>query len=360
MTNQRQIVLHIGQTKTGTTSIQDFLDKNQKNLEKSKIYYAKRPGRSPSHRYLFHLLCASVSELEGSDFHCHHTTILKKIFKEFNFTRLEQYWEYFADSLFKDKCNITILSEELLWELGKFKAEREFKLELIKTLADALHQFVNPQEITIVVALRHHAEWLESWHNQMVKDQGNQTNIKPFFQRELEWGSFNYAKNLSDWLQIFPKANFKVLDFKKSLVTPRPIGITFLQEAGLLNCLTLDSFVNFIYPAPLQESIHPLLHAFIIRNKPSFDSLHDYKKKLKTANKVVGLLVQLNNLDRSYTLINSSILKICSDIHASDPLETFGIQELKSSLGTKVQVPKTLPKSITAALGDVFRESSGR
>ena len=231
---------------------------------------------------------------------------------------------------------------------------------MIKILADALHQFVNPQQITIIVALRHHAEWLESWHNQMVKDQGNQTNIKPFFQRELSRGAFDYAKNLNDWLQIFPKANFKVLDFKKSLVTSRPIGITFLQEAGLLNCLTLDSFVNFIYPAPLQESIHPLLHAFIIRNKPTFDSLHDYKKKLRTANKMVGLLVQLNDLDRSYTLINSSILQICSEIHASDPLETFGIQELRSSLATKVQVPKILPKTITEALADVFRESSGR
>ena len=262
MTKQRQIVLHIGQTKTGTTSIQDFLDKNQENLEKSKIYYAQRPGRSPSHRYLFHLLCASISKLEVVTFIVTTRRFLK-FFEEFNFTRLEHYWEYFADGLFRDECNISILSEELLWELGKFKVEREFKLELIKTLADALYQFVDPQEITIVVALRHHAEWLESWHNQMVKDQGNQTNIKPFFQRELEWGSFNYAENLNDWLHIFPKANFKVLDFKRSLVTSRPIGITFLQEAGILNCLTLDSLVNFIYPAPLQESIHPLLHAYI-------------------------------------------------------------------------------------------------
>ena len=359
MTNQKKIVLHIGQTKTGTTSIQAFLDKNQENLELSKIYYAQRPGRSPSHRYLFHLLCASISKLEASDFHRHHSTILKQLFQDFDFTSLDQYWGYFVDSLFRNECNISILSEELLWELGKFKAEREFKLEIIQILADVLHQFVNPQEITIVVALRHHAEWLESWHNQMVKDQGNQTNIKPFLQRELEWGSFNYAQNLNDWLKIFPKANFKILDFKRSLVTSRPIGITFLQEVGLLDCLKLESVVNFIYPPPLQESIHPLLHAYIIRNKPTFDSLHDYKQILNKANKLVYLLVQLNNLDRSYTLINPSIMKICSDIHASDPLETFGIHELKLSLAKKVQVPKILPKIITEPLGDVLRQSAG-
>ena len=357
MTNQKQIVLHIGQTKTGTTSIQDFLDKNQENLEQSNIYYAQRPGRSPSHRYLFHLLCASISKLEGSEFHHRHMTILKKLFEDYNFTSPKDYWDYFSDGLFRGECNISIISEELLWELGKFKAEREFKLEMIKTLADTLHQFVNPQDITILVALRHHAEWLESWHNQMVKDQGNQTNIKPFLERELNLRSFNYAENLNSWQKIFPQASFKVLDFKRSLVSPRPIGITFLQEAGLSNHLKLESVVNFVYPAPLQESIHPLLHAFLIRNKPSFDSLHDYKIKISKANKITKLLVQLYNFERSYTLINPSITKILSDHHAKDSLETFGIRELKSSLDQKTQVPRMLPKSITKPLYDIFNQT---
>ena len=356
MTNQKKIILHIGQTKTGTTSIQDFLNKNQENLEQSKIFYSQRPGQSPSHRYLFHLLCASISKLDGTRFHHHHTTILKKIFEGYKFTSLEQYWGYFLDSLFKDECNISIISEELLWELGKFNVEREYKLDMIKTLADALHQFVNPQQITIIVALRNHAEWLESWHNQMVKDQGNQTNIKPFFQKELKWGSFDYAKNLNDWLKIFPNANFRVLDFKSSLVSSRPIGITFLQGAGLLNYLKLESVVNFIYPAPLQESIHPLLHAYIIRNKPSFDSLHDYKRRLKKANNFVNLSAELNAYDHSYTLINPQTLKACEAIYAKDNLESFGIKELRSSIDQKIQIPKTLPKAMTKELAIIFKQ----
>ena len=68
-------------------------------------------------------------------------------------------------------------------------------------------------------------------------------------------------------------------------------------------------------------------------------------KKLKTANKMVGLLVQLNDLDRSYTLINSSILKVCSGIHASDPLETleFRVKVKFSHEGTS---SKILPKTV--------------
>jgi len=359
MTNQRQIVLHIGQTKTGTTSIQDFLHKNQESLAQSKICYAKRPGQSPSHRYLFHLICASAPKLEGSDFHHRHKTKLEQQFEAHKFTSIDQYWSYFADSLFRDECNISIISEELLWELlGKFQVEHHFNLEMMQILADTLHQFVDPQDITIVAVLRHHAEWLESWHNQMVKDQGNQTKIKPFLDKELKLGSLNYSQNLNNWLQVFPKASFKVVDFKASLVSSRPIGITFLKQAGLLDCLKLETVINFIYPAPLQESIHPLLHAYIIRNKPSFDSLYDYTQKLNKANKMVSLLVQLNNLDRSYTLINQTIMKICSDIHASDPLEMFGIQELKTNLAMKVAIPKTLPEVITEPLNNVFRQTS--
>ena len=356
MINPKKIVLHIGQTKTGTTSIQDFLHKNQKTLEQSNIFYARRPGQCPSHRYLFHLICASIPKLLDSNFHRHHMTILKNQFEGYNFTSIEQYWSYFADNLFENECNISIISEELLWELGKFKVEREFKLEMIQILAERLHQFVDPKEITIVAALRHHAEWLESWHNQMVKDQGNQTKIRPFLEGEIKLGSLHYAQNLTNWLQIFPEANFKVLDFKVSLVTPKPIGITFLKEAGLFTFLKLESVVNFVYPNPLQESIHPLLHAYIIRNKPKFNSLPEYKLKLKKANKIVNLLVKLDAMDRPYTLINPQILQTCTDLYAKDGLESFGIKGLRSNLAQKIQVPKNLPKEIIEKLETVFNQ----
>lgn len=354
MINQKQIILHIGQTKTGTTSIQEFLHKNQKNLEESNIFYARRPGQVTSHRYLFHLICASISKLQYSNFSRHHLTILQKLFEGYNFSEIDQYWEYFTNSLFDSSCNISIISEELLWELGKFKVERELKLEMIQTLANALHKVVDFENITILASLRHHADWLESWHNQMVKDQGNQTKIKPFLERELRWGSLNYAQNLNDWLHIFPQANFKVLDFKKSLVSSRPIGITFLKEAGLINYLKLENVVNFIYPDPQQESIHPLLHAYIIRNKPIFDSLPEYNSKLKKANKIVNLIVKSIEIDHSYTLINPSILKICTEIYNKDDLTSYGITELYSSLSKKILVTKILPREITERLEILF------
>ena len=64
---QHQVILHIGQTKTGTTSIQDFLHTNQVNLEASDIYYTQRPERYTSHRYLFHLINSSIPSVPDFD-----------------------------------------------------------------------------------------------------------------------------------------------------------------------------------------------------------------------------------------------------------------------------------------------------
>ena len=352
--NQNRLVLHIGQTKTATTSIQNFLHTNQQQLELSNINYAKRPGRCISHRYLFHLICASIPKLQGSDFCNRHLTILTKLFGDYQFKNVEEHWQYFRDSLYKDNCNISLLSEELLWEIGKF--EQGFKREMIKVLAKNIYQAIKPEDVTILVALRHHAEWLESWHNQMVKDQGNQIKIKPFLESEIKLGSFDYAKNLNDWRDIFPKATIKVIDFKTSLVTSRPIGIRFLEEANLVHSLNIKSIINLVHPQPLQESIHPFLHAYIIRSQPVIKSMDEYKIKIKKANQVITCLVKLMDIDRPYTLIRPSILEICKSAYTNDRLEDFGINKLKESINKKSIVPKVLPKEIVDKLALIFKQ----
>ena len=188
-------------------------------METSNIHYAKRPSMSTSHRYLFHLINASVPDLAETTFGQKH------------FFKLQNYWDYFERSLFKKGCNVSIVSEELLWELGKFRAES--RSSMINILASHLHKVVKPEQVTIIVALRHHTEWLESWHNHMVKVEGNQLKISPFLEKEILLDSLNYSKYLDDWLNAFPSAVFKVVDFKQSLVNSRPIGINFLDIANL-------------------------------------------------------------------------------------------------------------------------------
>ena len=87
---QKQLILHIGQTKTGTTSIQHFLHANRQNLEKSNICYALCPGQSTSHRYLFHLINATSINPRETDFGKKQFFNLKSFFPDENFTDIEQ------------------------------------------------------------------------------------------------------------------------------------------------------------------------------------------------------------------------------------------------------------------------------
>ena len=349
---QKKLILHIGQTKTGTTSIQSFLNSNQSNLELSGIYYANRPHASISHRYLFHLICASVKDLEGSEFNQRHLDILTKMFKDSSLKTLDQFWEYFKAGLFVESCHTSIISEELLWELGKF--EPSYRVEMINLLSKHLKEVVNLENVTIISAVRHHAEWIESWHNQMIKDQGNQVPVKLFLSNEISHYSLNYRKNLDDWKSAFPEATFKVIDFKKVLVSERPIGVNFLESIDLTRALKLETLINFTYPKNLQESIHPLLHAYIVRHKPSIINLIDYKIKVKKASDLTASFAKLLNIDHSYTTMKPELIKTCEEINAGDNLESFGLKELKTNIGKKKQAPRILPKELREHLNKIF------
>ena len=351
--SQKKIVLHIGQTKTGTTSIQSFFHANQRALQKSNISYAQRPDQSTSHRYLFHLINASIPKIYNSEFGQRHFLKLKESFIHRKETQTDEYWEFFRESLFQDSCNISILSEELLWELGKF--EHSSKQEMINILKTQLYQIVQPEDITIIAAVRHHAEWLESWHNQMVKDQGNQLKIRPFLEREISHGSFRYAQNLRDWLNIFPRARFRIIDFKTSLVSEKPIGLMFLKEAQLLEALSLESMLNIIYPERQQESIHPLLHAYIVRHKPIIKNLSRYKIAIRKANYFIEAMTKVLDLDHSYTMVTPSVYKICSEMYTKDDLSNFGLTELKCGIKKKRQIPKEIPEDMVIYLNSIFQ-----
>ena len=349
---QHQVILHIGQTKTGTTSIQDFLHTNQVNLEASDIYYTQRPARYTSHRYLFHLINSSIPEIQGTPFRDKHVSILKQQFDGIYGENIDAYWKYFKCNLFKNSCDVSIISEELLWELGKF--EHSLKEDMIQMFASHLQEVVSPENIQIFVALRHHAEWLESWHNQMVKDQFNQMKILPFFKREINYQSFDYLNNLLVWKKYFPRARFKVIDFKKSLVSNRPIGIIFLEQLGLLNKLSKQSFQAMIYPDRLQEAIHPMVHAYMIRYKPKIVNQIQYKQSIKLASYMVQGILNMHGLNKPFTILSPKVIERCNQLSSSDSLTQFGLTSLVNSLHKKRQIPLLFPEEITDYLNRIF------
>jgi len=347
-----KLIFHIGQTKTGTTSIQNFLHRNQKQLELSGIYYSKRPYHSISHRYLFHLASLSARKNPASTEAIRHRNRLREIFRAKESPKTEDLWAYFNKSLLKESCNVSILSEELFWESSLMSGSDP--INIISRLSDDLHRIFPPQNITFLVALRHHGEWFESWHNQMVKDQANQFKVARFFKGELSRGAFTYRKKIDVWREAFPQAKIKVVDFNTQLVSPQPIGLRFLEAAGLSDHLSKQSLLRMVYPERVQESIHPILHAFLIRKKPLIHSRHIYKTRIQEADKVIrAKLFELGTKD-SFTVLNPSIINKCHLLHDSDHLSSFGIEQLEHYFDLKKRVPRVLEPEITTYLDNKF------
>ena len=349
---RKRVVIHIGQTKTGTTSIQNFLHCNQKQLECSGIHYCDRPCRSTSHRYLFHLMNASVAQPNQAKPRQRHLDRLQEIFGDDCVQNISWYWNYFKQRAFKSSCHTSIISEELLWELGNFN--HTSRMQILLLFSKILHEFIDPDDITIVIALRHHAEWLESWHNQMVKDQANQFKVARFFKGELTRGAFAYRKKIDHWKEAFPLASIKVVDFNAQLVSPQPIGLRFLEAAGLTDHLSKQSLLRMIYPERVQKSIHPMLHAFLIRKKPLIRNQNVYKKLIQEADKMIrAKLFELGTKD-SFTILNPSIINECNSLHNSDNLSSFGIHQLAHHFDLKRRVPRVLEPEITTYLENKF------
>ena len=99
----KEVILHIGAHKTGTTSLQEYLSLNRDVLENNKIHY---PRFAKTHDY-HHLLLRPITERKKNDFiwdiddHCEFETV-------------EDFKEYFK-GLFESGIERLIISSELLF-----------------------------------------------------------------------------------------------------------------------------------------------------------------------------------------------------------------------------------------------------
>ena len=357
--HDRALILHIGQTKTATTSLQHFLTENRTVLRESDIDFADAPACHMSHRYLFHLINAEVGQLKAQRHH--HCDRLSKFLIDPNLVQwdhdnpealIKYFWNFFYKSL-QSTCNLVLISEELLWHIGEFETHQRIKA--LTYLRDKLKPILEDRKLIITAVLRHHSEWLESWHNQMVKDQGNQQPLAIFLNKQESSDALRFRQILNDWTKVFPNATIKVIDFKGGIVSPYPLGIMFFRSFGFLDQITKSTLQNLIHPKSLQESIHPFLHAYLIRRKPPIGEMTSYKKTIRKANAMTKLILEEIDLTKSYTLLTPEIQDRCLKLYDNDALESFGLSQLHNSGSDKILVPKKLPKRILELLNPLFK-----
>ncbi|NWG38593.1 MAG: hypothetical protein HXY27_01295 [Hydrogenophilaceae bacterium] len=215
----KTIYLHIGQTKTATTTLQAFFFENRNWLHDNGIYYPECPEAHPiktQHRFL-------VESIAGLNL---------------PFPDRIGAWDYLEKKIDASDRDKILISEEVFWHLfEKRPAGRKSAIQWIR-------QRLGNLDVKIICYLRRQDKWIESWYNQIVKTDVNalsRLEYMDFIQTYRDYGLLNYSEALQPWSDVFGEENLFVRPFEKSRFLNGDIIADFMS---ILGCEVSDSLTR--------------------------------------------------------------------------------------------------------------------
>lgn len=213
----KTLYLHIGTSKTGTTTIQTYCGINREQLRSKGVLFPIMPyhyDRITKNRN-GHFLYAMIYENGVRN-------------KEKEKQVLKQELDYIVDC-FKDYDNI-LLSEESIWW-----ATATRRKGLWKYLQE--HSQQNNYQVKIIVYLRRQDQFMMSRYNQIIKtDTGGGTQRFYEFFKDMN-GKYkcvmNYRQRLDYMAKFFPKENIVVKRFDRSYFYNGDLNADFLHILGV-------------------------------------------------------------------------------------------------------------------------------
>ncbi|MBN2286723.1 MAG: hypothetical protein JXI43_09770 [Tissierellales bacterium] len=202
----KQLILHIGMPKTGTTSIQEMLYKNGRLLREFGVYY---PSCLHHHNLKFAPLFKKDSKKSAP--------VLKRFNVDIDalFDSLTKDWNQVIDTFQEGQM---IISSETLYF---------YNLQDIKMLHDFLDQRFD--SVKILAYVRPVESLIPSRIQQEIKQN--------FFNNDIE-GSLQFFKNIShygfinDWADLFGKENMIVRPFVKNCLKSGDVIEDFFESIG--------------------------------------------------------------------------------------------------------------------------------
>ena len=155
----KRCILHIGQSKTGTSAIQGFLHLNKNKLHEKGILY---PG----------------VKFQGVKINLfNHNSIADSLssLKRYPKLEAEEYFKQFSEQIMHNDYHTMILSgehffggEPRVWDVQSKEDYIAAYIEKLQTLQIYLQEYA----LTIIIYLRSQAEWLESAISQIIRYEG--------------------------------------------------------------------------------------------------------------------------------------------------------------------------------------------
>lgn len=213
-----EVILHIGNHKTGSTTIQNLLYNNRSLLFENSIYYGEFLEKQNANNHI-NLVCALLKEALV------YYNVLDnyKNFPNIDFSAKQIIYKMFQNS--KD-CNKIVISNEsffceayrlLVGLKNSFDINLQVKINkyIKQKLFDILSEF--NCKIKIICYLRRQDLYIESQYNQYCKIPWNDGENLVSFNEFLGYNpcSLNYEKDLNDWSMIFGKENLVIKSYEK-------------------------------------------------------------------------------------------------------------------------------------------------
>jgi len=217
------LYLHIGTGKTGTTSIQTFLEENRDALRRAGTVVPKSPGRRNHRKLTMYALNDDV--IENSRRSKGLVTL----------DRIESFRKQFLEDFrtearsWKGSENVVLTSEQMT------RLRREGELERLKALLD-----IAGRPIKVIVYLRRQDLYFISEYSQLIK--GGLTLPLSVEGARVNLAIYDYRKLLSTWARTFGQASLIVRAF---------------EPQQLKNSDVLDDFMSIIGFEGLQAFTRP-------------------------------------------------------------------------------------------------------
>ncbi len=199
----KKLILHIGTNKTGTTSIQLFLQKNRTVLKECGVYYPTE-GISPLGAH--HYIASSVREAPYPPYPSKHS--------------IE---EHVSDIMESSKdCDTVVVSSELFFDESGIDSK---KLKLLTEPFEA---------VETIVYLRRQDLYAESFHNSRIRTGAKSVKLENFAQSI----NVNYTDRLAFWDNFSSEIKIGIFEPKK--LVEGDLLLDFMSKANLEHVSGLD------------------------------------------------------------------------------------------------------------------------
>lgn len=222
---KKNLILHIGQSKTGTSAIQDHLARNRSNLLKEGFLYPRvsRGG-----------VALDIANHNGFADSLIWPTAFPKL-------TAEDYFSQFFKQISETSCHTVILSAEhffggipRVWNISSPEEYKELYKKKLRTLAEFTSEF----RVEAICYLRPQASWLSSGLNQSIKTArliNSSQNIylgdRDFYEKRRE--TFRYSERLTMWADIIKPQSIIAVPYNRSNLIGRDSVLDFEGRTAL-------------------------------------------------------------------------------------------------------------------------------